>query len=325
LPDARPKQVGNIMTNADVDDFDEEKKCVYKGEEYFVRGNGAVLRHSKNAGKTRKNDNVWTFGEIKPTGYMDIGRARIHRIVATAFYGEPPTSQHVVDHIATNRQNNRPGNLRWVTRFENILLNPITCKKIEQLCGCPIEEVLKDISILQKNALSPEFAWMGTVSQKEADESLDRWLRWAKKPNNPNAGRWVLVDGEWLARSKTRGAVQRAGHRAYLKPVEFLCCPQAKGGDPLESYFNNIKVGDAFYRGEAGERNIVDAALSPDRKTLYVKCNNNEENDACDMIVVTYRKGVYEHWFDYFYEHYTMKDGKQEYCWPWERKNKQEP
>jgi len=112
---------------------------------------------------------------------MEIGSARIHRIVAMAFHGEPPTSQHVVDHIDTNRQNNRPENLRWVTRFENILLNPITCKKIELLCSCPIEEVLKDISILQKQSLPPEISWMRTVSQKEADESLECWLNWVEK------------------------------------------------------------------------------------------------------------------------------------------------
>ncbi|MBW2149967.1 MAG: HNH endonuclease, partial [Deltaproteobacteria bacterium] len=297
------------MTNTDVNDFNEEKICIYKNEKYSVRDNGAVLRHSKNDGKNRKNDNNWTFGKVKPTGYMEIGSARIHRIVATAFYGEPPTSQHVVDHIDTNRQNNRPGNLRWVTRLENILLNPITCKKIELLCGCSIEEALKDISILQKHSLPPEISWMGIVSQKEADESLERWLKWEKKPNNPNAGRWLLVDGEWLTKSKTRGAAQKAGHRAYRDPVEFLCCPQIKGDDPLESYFNNIKAGDIFYKEESYGHKIVDAALSPDHKTLYVKCKNNEETDACDMIVVTYENDIYVHLFDYFYEYKTIKNG----------------
>jgi len=307
------------VTNVDVNDFNEEKICVYENETYSVRNNGAVLRHSKNGGKNRKNDNIWTFGEVKKTGYMEIVSARIHRIVATAFHGEPPTFQHVVDHIDTNRQNNRPENLRWVTRFENILLNPITCKKIELLCGCPIKEILEDISILKKHTLPPEISWMKTVSQEEADESLERWLNWIEKSKNSNSKNWLLVDGKWLIKSKTRGAAQRAGHRAYRNPVEFLCCPQIKGDDPLESYFNNIKAGDIFYKEESYEHKIIDAALSPDHKTLYVKCKNNEVTDACEIIVVTYENGVYVHLFDYFYEHYTMKDGKIEYYWPWER------
>ncbi len=28
-----------------------------------------------------------------------------HRIVATAFHGEPPTKEHVVDHMDTNKRN----------------------------------------------------------------------------------------------------------------------------------------------------------------------------------------------------------------------------
>ncbi|MDD5670062.1 MAG: HNH endonuclease signature motif containing protein [Candidatus Omnitrophica bacterium] len=313
------EQIGNIVTNADVNDFNEEKICIYKNDKYSVRDNGAVLRHSNDGGKNRKTDNIWTFGEVKPTGYMEIATARIHRIVATAFHGEPTTSQHIVDHIDTNRQNNRPENLRWVTRLENILLNPITCKKIELLCGCPIEEVLKDISILHKHTLPPEISWMKIVTQEEAKESLERWLNWVEKPKNLNAGKWLLVGEKWLGKSKTRGAAQKAGHRAYRDSGEFPCCPQIKVDDPLQAYFNNIKTGDIFYRDESYGHKVIDAAISDDHKTLYVKCKNNDATDACDIIVVTYENGVYVHFHDYFYEHYTMKDGKIEYCWPWER------
>ena len=52
------------MTNVDINDFNEEKTCVYKDETYSVRDNGAVLRHSKENGKNRKNDNIWTFGRV---------------------------------------------------------------------------------------------------------------------------------------------------------------------------------------------------------------------------------------------------------------------
>ncbi|MBD8489191.1 HNH endonuclease [Echinicola sp. CAU 1574] len=54
----------------------------------------------------------------------------VHRIVVTAFHGVQPSESHVIDHIDTNKRNNRLENLRWVTRLENILLNPITLSRI---------------------------------------------------------------------------------------------------------------------------------------------------------------------------------------------------
>jgi hypothetical protein len=83
--------------------------CIYKGERYSVRNNGAVLRFPLEGKRSRPTDNSWTFGKLNTkTGYLEIASVRIHRIVATAFHGEPPTKEHVVDHIDTNKQNNRP-------------------------------------------------------------------------------------------------------------------------------------------------------------------------------------------------------------------------
>ena len=135
-----------------LNDFEKEIEVTYKGETYSVRDNGAVLRHPHIGSKSRPIDNVWTFGKYNTkTGYAEIGGERVHRIVATAFHGVAPTPQHVVDHIDTNRRNNRPENLRWITRLENILLNPITVKKIVLACGS-IEEFLKDPSKLRQSS-----------------------------------------------------------------------------------------------------------------------------------------------------------------------------
>ena len=106
-----------------VDVFDKEVECDYRDEHYSVRDNGAVKRHSKEGKKPRPLDDVWTFGSFdSQKGYTRIRSEAVHRIVATAFLGPAPTPSHVVDHIDTNRQNNRPENLRWVTRLENIVL-----------------------------------------------------------------------------------------------------------------------------------------------------------------------------------------------------------
>ena len=182
-----------------LDDFEKEVICTYKNETYSVRDNGSVLRHPKTGKKPRPTDNKWTFGKYNDkTGYAEIAGERAHRIVAIAFIGSPPSPQHVVDHIDTNRRNNRPENLRWVTKLENILLNPITAKKVEYLCGS-IENFLKDPSILRDNASDPNFAWMRAVSKEEAAASLERFQNWSKNDKLSTGGSL----GEWIYNRNT--------------------------------------------------------------------------------------------------------------------------
>jgi AraC-like DNA-binding protein len=52
-------------------------------------------------------------------GYARWGSTRVHRIVADAWYGPPPTSQHHVNHKDGDKLNNHPDNLEWVTPTEN--------------------------------------------------------------------------------------------------------------------------------------------------------------------------------------------------------------
>lgn len=96
-----------------IEEYKEERICTYEDETYSVRDNGAVMRHPKSEGRKRIIDGTWTFGTVnKKNGYLLIAGVRVHRIVATAFHGEAPTKEHIVDHINTNKQDNRPENLR---------------------------------------------------------------------------------------------------------------------------------------------------------------------------------------------------------------------
>lgn len=72
---------------------------------------GILMKQSKNkkgysAIDLRKN-NVRKYGFI-------------HRLVATAFIGCPPTSEHQINHLDGNNENNHVSNLEWVTLAENM-------------------------------------------------------------------------------------------------------------------------------------------------------------------------------------------------------------
>lgn len=186
-----------------LDDYKEVKECTYKDEHYSARDNGAVLRHQREGQRKRKLDGVWSFGTLNiAIGYMDFCGERVHRIVATAFHGPAPSEQHVVDHIDTNRQNNRPENLRWLTKLENILNNEITRKKVELICGS-IEAFLGNPSLLYGYETEDKnFSWMKNVTKEEAQNCLANWSYWAKTASpNPNFKREENRVGNWIFQS----------------------------------------------------------------------------------------------------------------------------
>jgi hypothetical protein len=255
-------------------------ECHYKNEHYSVRNNGAVLRHAAINKRIRPTDNNWTFGKLNSeTGYLEIASVRIHRIVATAFHGEPPTKKHVVDHIDTNKQNNRPDNLRWVTRLENILLNPITAKRIEIICGS-VEAFLADPSKFRDKFSDPNYQWMCAVSREEAQASKERLLAWAEsdKPlQGGSLGEWIYsrekvqtVSQSNYIISKTPNAAQRIIFTFEDKPNEYPSTPQKFEGDPLSAYNERLTQGAIFFRNHNGEYVVVKSGFSEDKRTLFV-------------------------------------------------------
>jgi hypothetical protein len=247
------------MAAVDINDFTQENECDFEGEHYSVRDNGAVLRHKQLFKRPRANDNQWTFGkETSQNAYLHIANVRVHRIVATAFHGDPPDPKYVVDHIDSNKRNNRPENLRWLTRLENALLNPVTRKKIEFLCGS-IEVFLENPSMLNEFHLESNFSWMRTVTLDEAQNCKMRMSLWANSDRIPKSTglvhrkstfgdrvfnpleKWeVGLDREpGLELSLT----PRCAQYKWRAPAYFPCCPQNFGANPLEDYFNNLKPG----------------------------------------------------------------------------------
>lgn len=155
----------------DINEYTRETTCEYKGELYSVRDNGAVMRHVREGKKARKLDNIWTFGKKDPkNGYMMFSSHRVHIIVAKAFIPGNEDGKMVVDHIDTNRCNNRVENLRWVTRLENVLLNEATLKRVTYLCGGDIQKFIDNPSCLQDlTGGNQDIMWMRTVTKEEAN------------------------------------------------------------------------------------------------------------------------------------------------------------
>ena len=303
-----------------VDDFNEVKDCIYKDEHYSARDNGAVMRHPREGKRIRKDDNVWTFGKPnEKTGYMEIAGQRVHRIVAFAFHGNPPTEQHVVDHIDTNRRNNRPENLRWLTRLENALNNPITRARIENICGS-IEVFLADPSVLRGHEkIDPNFTWMRAVAPEEARVSMERLTNWAKehpKPRGGSLGEWVFqerksnnrlytpmsyqnpapVETETMDTPpvETKSLTPNAIQLDWKHPVEFPCCPQQTTDKPLETYLANLKEGAVFSKNNYGESTILKFGMK-DSDELWVMCSISIGWKSHAITKITFKDEIYYH------------------------------
>ena len=298
-----------------IDDYKEVKDCIYKDEHYSARDNGSVMRHSREGKRIRKDDNVWTFGKPnEKTGYMEIAGQRVHRIVAFAFHGNPPTEQHVVDHIDTNRRNNRPENLRWLTRLENALNNPITRARIENICNS-IEVFLADPSVLRGHEKTdPNFTWMRAVSPEEARASLERLTNWAKehpKPQGGSLGEWVFQERKPDSKPytpihhqqpvpidtpplETKSLTPNAIQLDWKHPVEFPCCPQQATDKPLETYLANLKEDKVFSKNNLEESTILKYGL-PDSENLWVICNISIGWKTHAITKITYKDGIFYH------------------------------
>ncbi len=266
-----------VDTMVDFDDYSVSKECDYKGEHYGVRDNGAVMRYQQPGKAKRKLDDVWTFGTLNAkTGYLYIGSERVHRIVATAFHGEAPSPDHVVDHIDTNRQNNRPENLRWLTKLENILNNEITRKKVEMICGS-IEAFLNNPDLLfGYESMDKNFSWMRRVTKEEGKNCLDNWTNWArsstprteKKDDGGNLGAWIF-DNPFMNKVPIKGG----GYKEMERPTTIILEPVVEpkvedNADPEQENRNpNMLTEDCFYKS-----NTPNALQSWFTKTEFPCC-----------------------------------------------------
>lgn len=293
-------------------DYTSERRCEYKGRMYYVRDNGAVCRKSKENGLAGKYDDIWTFGKLDTaTGYMLIGSERVHRIVCTAFNGEAPSPQHVVDHINTNRQDNRPQNLRWLTKLENALNNPITVKRIIYCCGS-IEAFIENPSILKDSEEYRDISWMRRCSPAEAKIASDNLKRWASKPVPENPFTFLKPFNDDVFESYKDNVFESfkddVGNfdtpsefqkniiqRNWITPTEFPPCPDGIHDDPIKAYLDNLTEGCISSRNQHGKWTLIKASKHETEDAIIILSHNPEGIKHYAISKVFVEDGIYYH------------------------------
>ena len=235
------------------------------------------------------------------------------------------TPEHIVDHIDTNRQNNRPENLRWITRLENALNNPVTRKKIEYLCGS-IEAFLENPSMLNDLQGDPNFKWMRTVTPEEAKNCMVRMSLWANSDNKPVRSTGVVERkssfGERVYKPLQKwevGLGREPGLEMALTPwcaqymwradAYFPCCPQNYETDHLEDYFQNINTGAVLaysdYDDICPKLTVLESVILREKSSILVM---SERADCKWSIVGIELDEKSRHFIHFILGSYSSKD-----------------
>lgn len=310
------------MFTVDINDFEIEKECFYQGERYCVRNNGSVLRFPKNNCKPRRLDNKWTFGKVGNHGYLYFSNKGIHRIVATAFHGENLSKDYVVDHIDTNKQNNRPENLRWITKEENLLNNPNTISKLEYITGYSIEELQENNweKLHKYSSDKQDTSWMRPTTKEEANNFHKRQNIWRNSSNIENEIKENKIGmGEWVFNSVYEEdddnilfnyypSLNRNAVQTYKTETEFLCCPPKNTDNPIENYFCNLKKEKIFSKNKYYTASIIKSDINSKQKSIIVQCKsiNNENKQSYSLFEIIFKNGYYIH--DYKTQYIDIND-----------------
>jgi hypothetical protein len=285
-----------------LDRYDRQIEIEINSDRYLVRDNGAVYRMHRPGLRRSSLDEVWTFGTIdEGSGYLRIGRHLIHRIVAFAYLGPPPSNGHVVDHIVMNRGNNRPGNLRWLTRLTNVIRHADIRRRISRAYGSLDNFFANPSSMLDDTDQS--ISWLKSVSREDAEKSREQLLIWGESDGGPK-GR-ILGNRLYGTPEQPPLPIERtpdkpsqtpmAMQRRWKTPTEFPSCPEELGPDPLSAYSRSLRPGALFARDRYKESLVVTAALGEALLAVLVESREEDAVKPWAVAKVTLEEGKFVH------------------------------
>ena len=227
--------------------------------------------------------------------------------------------------------------------LENVLNNPITRARVEQICGS-VETFLDNPSLLKGHENdNPNFKWMRAVTPEEAKVTKKRLENWAKNPSKPKGegiGEWIYEEKEeilydmyfkktpndeikeerqkedlWLTNSLTPNAIQVD----WATPSIFPSCPKTILENPIGDYLSNLKKGEIFCTNNIYTSLILDFAYTKEGNEIIVMTKSKEDTvKNWALAKISFKDGnfVHENCGSFFGEdgalkYFTLAQGKE--------------
>ena len=153
-----------------------------------------------NFGRVKKDGEI-IEPKLHSSGYLACGRFFIHRAVAELFVPNPE-NKPFVDHINTDRLDNRAENLRWVTTKENCN-NPLTKKHYSEVkqgrlhsveTKRKISEAHKGKTFTEEHKKNMREARIGMKLNHETCKKISEKLK--GQPSKFKGMRWKVENGK---------------------------------------------------------------------------------------------------------------------------------